>query len=43
MMFQSVSDYSLKAFELSVSKYQLMKEDLSKKTCANIVILLSDF
>lgn len=43
MMFQSISGYSLKAFEPSISKYQLRKEDLSKKACANIVILLSDF
>lgn len=37
MMFQSVSCYSLKAFELNINKYQLMKEDLSKKVSANIV------
>lgn len=43
MMFQSVSLYPLKAFELNNSKYQLMKVDLSKKVCANIVILLSGF
>lgn len=43
MMFQSVSLYPLKAFELNNSKYQLMKEDLSKKVCANIVILPSEF
>lgn len=43
VMFQHVSSYYLKAFELNISKYQLMKEDFSKKTCANIRILLSDF
>lgn len=42
MMLQSVSFYSLKAFELNISKYQHMKY-LSKKVCANIVMLLSDF
>lgn len=43
VMFQHVSGYYLKAFELSISKYQLMKEDFTKKACANIIILLSDF
>lgn len=43
VMFQRVSGYYLKAFELHISKYQLMKEDFSIKACANIIILLSDF
>lgn len=43
VMFQRVSGYYLKAFELSISKYQLMREDFSKKACTNIIILLSDF
>lgn len=31
VMFQCVSGYDLAAFELNVSKYQLMKEDFTKR------------
>lgn len=30
-MFQCVSRYYLEAFELNVSKYQLMKEDFTER------------